>query len=134
VFNEGGVVASPDDPEKKKEPYYFDARRAPNAHARDVGFSTNDLQLTSTAYPAVEFLCLVGLQIARPALTDRPRIYEYFLWPIPLASNLLLAAASGALDLPGQHGFRFENWFRTGQRKHKAFRSAIPTRLLETHR
>lgn len=129
LFDEGGVVASPDDPSKKKEPYYYDARRAPNAHARDVGFSTNDLQLTSTAFPAVEFLCLIGLQVARPAFTDQARIYDYFIWPIPLLSNLLLAAASGALELPGQFGFRFENWFRTGQRKHKAFRTAIPRPL-----
>ncbi len=134
LFDQGGVVANPDDPGKKKEPYYFDARRAGNAHARDVGFSTNDLQLTSTAYPAVEFLCLVGLQVARPASTDRARIYDYFCWPTPLSPNLLLAAASGALELPGQRGFRFENWFRTGQRKHKAFRPATPIHPTETDR
>jgi CRISPR-associated protein Csb3 len=134
LFNEGGVVANPDDPGKKKEPYYFDARRAPNAHARDVGFSTNDLQLTSTAYPAVELLCLVGLQVARPAFTERARIYDYCIWPVPLLSNLLLPAASGALELPGQRRFRFENWFRTGQRKHKAFRSATPLHPSEVNR
>jgi CRISPR-associated protein Csb3 len=126
LFDVGMVVQNPYEPTKKKEPYYFDARRAPNAHARDVGFSTNDLGLTSTAHPAVEFLCLVGLQVARPAFTDETRIYDYFLWPVPVLPNLLLAASSGALELPGQRGFRFENWFRTGQRKHKAFRPAIP--------
>jgi hypothetical protein len=132
LFDIGMVVPNPHEPAKKKEPYYFDARRAPNAHARDVGFSTNDLQLTSTAYPAVELLCLVGLQVARPAFTDQTRIYDYFLWPIPLSSNLLLAAASGALELPGQRRFRFENWFRTGQRKHKAFCSGTPIHPSET--
>lgn len=126
LFNVGMVVMNPGDESKKKEPYYYDARRASNAHARDVGFSVNDLGLTTTAYPAVEFLCLIGLQVARPAFTDETRIYDYFLWPTPLLPSLLLAASSGALDLPGQRGFRFENWFRTGQRKHKAFRTAIP--------
>ena len=29
-------------------------------------------------------------------------------------------------ESPEQFDKRFENWFRTGQRKHKAFRSAIP--------
>jgi CRISPR-associated protein Csb3 len=85
----------------------------------------------TTAYPAVELLCLVGLQVARPAFTEQSRIYDYFLWPVPLLPNLLLAAASGTLELPGQQGFRFENWFRTGQRKHKAFRSATPLRPSE---
>ena len=129
LFDVGMVVTSPEDESKKKEPYYFDARRASNAHARDVGFSTNDLGLTSIAHPAVEFLCLVGLQVARPAFTNQPRIYDYFLWPVPLPTSLLLPASSGKLELPGQLGFRFENWFRTGQKKHKAFRTAIPIPL-----
>src|SRR5437773_11624901 len=42
-----------DESGKKVEPFYFDARRAINAHSRDVGFSPNDLQLTTTAFPAV---------------------------------------------------------------------------------
>lgn len=44
----------------QKEPFNIDSRRAMNAHSHDIGFSPNDLQLTTTAYPAVEFLCLVG--------------------------------------------------------------------------
>lgn len=126
LFDVGMVVTNPEDQTKKKEPYYFDARRAPNAHARDVGFSVNDLQLTTTAHPAVEFLCLVGLQVARPAFTDRSRVYDYFTWPVPLLPNVLVAATTGTLSLPGQRGYRFENWFRTGQKKHKAFRFATP--------
>lgn len=122
----GMVVTNPDDPGKKKEPFYFDARRSPNAHSIDVGFSANDLGLTSTAHPAVELLCLIGLQVARPASTTTKRIYDYSLWTNPLTANLLLAAATGALELPGVQKFRFENWFRTGQKKHKAFRSASP--------
>jgi len=126
LFDVGMVVTNSDDGGKKKEPYYFDARRATNAHARDVGLSVNDLQLTTTAHPAVEFLCLIGLQVARPAFTDQTRVYDYFTWPVPLLPNLLFAASTGTLSLPGQCGYRFENWFRTGQKKHKAFRFAIP--------
>ena len=126
LFEIGKVVTQPDNPSKKKEPYYFDARRSPNAHSIDVGFSANDLRLTSTAHPAVELLCLIGIQVARPAFTDQKRIYDYSLWPMPITANLILAAATGAMDLPGALTFRFENWFRTGQKKHKAFRSAIP--------
>jgi len=127
ILQIGMSVTNPDEPSKKKEPFYFDARRSPNAHSLDVGFSTNDLGLTSTAHPAVELLCLVGLQVARPSFTNQKRIYDYSLWSIPLTTNLLLAAATGALDLPHALTFRFENWFRTGQKKHKAFRSAVPT-------
>lgn len=126
LFNIGMVVQNPGDPGKKKEPYYFDARRGPNAHSRDVGFSANDLQLTTLAYPAVELLCLVGLQVARPRSTDVLRVYDYATWIDPLPTNLLLAASSGLLEMPGRQTYRFENWFRTGQKKHKAFRSAIP--------
>jgi len=126
LFNAGMVVTNPHDLKKKKEPYYFDARRAPNAHSRDIGFSPNDLSLTSIAHPAVELLCLIGLQVARPASTSQMRTYNYFTWSVPLPSNLLLAASTGNLALPDRRGYRFENWFRTGQKKHKAFRSAIP--------
>jgi CRISPR-associated protein Csx14 len=126
LFNIGMVVTTPGNPNKKKEPYYFDARRAGNAHSRDIGFAPNDLNLTSVAHPAVELLCLIGLQVGRPAFTGEIRIYDYFTWNVPLPSSLLLAASTGKLTLPGQRGYRFENWFRTGQKKHKAFRSAIP--------
>lgn len=126
ILNVGVVVTNPDEPSKKKEPYYFDARRSPNASSLDVGFSVNDLGVTSTAHPAVELLCLIGLQVARPSGTSQKRVYDYSLWTIPLMANLLLAASTGQLQLPGSTTFRFENWFRTGQKKHKAFRSSVP--------
>lgn len=122
-----GVVAfDPDDPRKKVEPFYFDARRGPNAHSRDVGFSPNDLQITTSAFPAVEFLCLVGLQRALPARTDRPRVFEYHTWGEPLPPCLVPAAVSGRMPRRDRREFQFENWYRTGQKKHKAFRSATP--------
>lgn len=126
VLDIGLVVTNPDEPTKKKEPFYFDSRRSPNAHSLDIGFSSNDLGVTSTAHPAVELLCLIGLQVARPANTAQKRIYEYSLWNIPLSSNMMLAAATGQLRTSKSSVYRFENWFRTGQKKHKAFRSSVP--------
>lgn len=126
LFDIGMVAYDPDDPRKKVEPYYFDARRCPNAHSRDVGFSPNDLQMTTTAHPAVEFLCLVGLQRCLPARAQRPRVFNYYSWSTPLAPCLLPAAVNGLLPDRRRQGYQFENWYRTGQRKHKAFRTAIP--------
>lgn len=126
LLDAGAIAYDPDNQSKKVEPYYFDARRTPNAHSRDVGFSPNDLQMTTTAFPAVELLCLIGLQRALPARTLRPRIFDYFTWRQRLPANLLSASVPGVLQLPGQVGYRFENWYRTGQKKHKAFRSATP--------
>src|SRR5262249_28387418 len=106
-FNQSQVVFDPPKPAtgaggeqrhrkpKKREPFYFDGRRGPNAHSRDVGFSPNDLKMTTTAFPAVEFLCLVGLQRSRPAPTARPRVFDYFTWTKPLAVSLLPPAVSG---------------------------------------
>lgn len=125
LLNVGLIAFDPDNPEKKVEPYYFDARRCPNAHSRDVGFSPNDLQLTTTAFPAVELLCLVGLQRCLPAKTSQLRVYQYFTWARPILPELLPPVVAGEILLPDSNGYRFENWFRTGQRKHKAFRSAI---------
>lgn len=115
------VAYDPDDPSKKTEPFYFDSRRGPNAHSRDIGFAPNDLDFTTIASPAVELLCLIGLQRTRPVRTDEPRVFEYSVWNRPLPSDLSPVAAAGML--PGFSGerFKFESWFRTGQRKHKAF-------------
>jgi CRISPR-associated protein Csb3 len=124
LFDAGVVAYDPDDLRKKVEPFYFDARRGPNAHSRDIGFSPNDLSMTTTAFPAVEFLCLVGLQRCRPVPIPptRSRIYDYFLWSQPLAPMLLPAAIAGLFGR--ERGYRFESWFRTGQKKHKAFITA----------
>lgn len=118
------VVYDPDDLKKKVEPFYFDARRAPNAHSRDVGFSPNDLGLTTTASPAVESLTLLGLQRFRPAATNQRRVFDYVAWTMPLPITLAAAAAGGSFDPRLGTRFRFEAWFRTGQKKHKAFKHA----------
>lgn len=127
MFNIGTVAFDPDDALTKVEPFYFDARRGPNAHSRDVGFAPNDLGMTTIASPAVEFLCLVGLQRVRPVPAGRPRIFDYHTWALPLPPEVAPAAAAGLLPAIGSRGFRFESWFRTGQRKHKAFITAKPT-------
>lgn len=129
LFNVGLIAYDPDNPLKKVEPYYFDARRGSNAHSRDVGFSPNDLQMTTTAFPAVELLCLIGLQRCLPAKTNRPRVYNYFVWPTPIPPVLLSPVVTGETRFSGTQAYQFENWYRTGQRKHKAFRSAVPISL-----
>jgi len=126
LLNVGLIAYDPDNAEKKVEPYYFDSRRGPNAHSRDVGFAPNDLKITTTAFPAVEFLCLVGLQRCLPAKTNQPRVYDYFSWRTPILPDLLRPVVAGVVPLSGTSRYRFENWYRTGQKKHKAFRSAIP--------
>ena len=133
LLDQGCIAYDPDDLKKKVEPYYFDVRRGPNAHSRDVGFSPNDLSMTTTAFPAVEFLALVGLQRCRPARTDQPRVFDYHTWAIPIPTSLIPPAVCGLLTHSGRRGYRFENWYRTGQRKHKAFRAAVPI-LEETDR
>lgn len=122
------VVFDQANPIKKVEPYYFDARRGGRPFARDIGFSPDALGMTTPAYPAVEFLCLVGLQRCRPAQTERPRVFDYFTWRTALPTSVLPGAVCGLLPAVGARGYRFENAFRTDQRKHKAF---SPARQLE---
>jgi CRISPR-associated protein Csb3 len=123
LFNVGLIAY---DADKKVEPYYFDARRGPNAHSRDVGFSPNDLQMTTTAFPAVELLCLIGLQRCLPVRSKKPRVFAYYTWGDPIPPELLPPTVAGVVTVRGSRGYRFENWYRTGQKKHKAFRSATP--------
>jgi hypothetical protein len=126
LLDRATVVYDPLEPDKKVEPFYFDARRGSNSQPIDIGFSPDSLQMTSAAYPAVEFLCLVGLQRFRPAPTSKRRVFHYYTWRSPLAPSVASLAACGVLDQIGAGGFRFENAFRTDQRKHKAFTAATP--------
>jgi len=126
LFDLGTVVYDPQEPDKKVEPFYFDARRGSNAQAIDVGFSPDSLQMTSAAYPAVEFLCLVGLQRFRPVPTATRRVFDYHTWALPLATLIAPSAVCGLLTHVEGRGFRFENAFRTDQKKHKAFTPATP--------
>jgi CRISPR-associated protein Csb3 len=109
---------------KKREPFYFDSRRGSNAKSLDVGFAPDAFSMTTLACPAVESLCMVGLQRFRPAPTGTRRVFDYWTWSVPLPPALAAAAVCGIL--PGVCGerYRFENAFRTDQRKHKGFLAA----------
>ncbi len=119
------IVYDPAEPAKKVEPFYFDARRGSSALPIDIDFSPDSLQMRNLAYPAVEFLCFVGLQRFRPAITHRRRVFEYCTWAIPLITEIAPIAVCGLLDIAGTRAFRFENIFRTDQKKHKAFTKLI---------
>jgi CRISPR-associated protein Csx14 len=109
---------------KKREPFYFDSRRGYNTHSRDVGFSTDAQKMLVLANPVVEALCFVGLQRCRPVPTGEPRIFNYSTWSTPREILLFPAAIAGLLPDSQIETYQFENWFRTSQRKHKAFLSA----------
>lgn len=110
---------------EKTEPFCFDANRGPNSDARDVGFSPNDLKLKTLAAPAAEYLTLVGLQRGIPQPSG-DRLFDYCLWQTPIPVTLLAAAINGLTEPQPQQWFRFESWYRTSQRKHKAFLLAQP--------
>ncbi|MFN7022019.1 MAG: type I-U CRISPR-associated protein Cas8c [Phycisphaerales bacterium] len=114
---------------KKREPFYFDSRRGGNAQSLDVGFAPDAISMTSAACPAVEALCMIGLQRFRPMPTDRPRVFVYRAWAVPLPPSAAAAAACGLLPGVGGDHYQFENAFRTDQRKHKGFLPA--TRITE---
>jgi hypothetical protein len=126
LFDYGTVVYDPLESDKKVEPFYFDARRGSSALAIDIGFAPDSLQMTTAAYPVVEFLCLVGLQRFRPMPTGIRRVFEYHTWTLPLTTNVAPSAVCGLLPQVEARRFRFENAFRTDQRKHKAFTPATP--------
>jgi hypothetical protein len=65
-----------------------------NVDSRDVGFSPNDLHMTTSAFPAVELLCLVGLQRCRPLKTNEPRMFEYYTWTGPLVPPIRVGDAA----------------------------------------
>ena len=115
---------------KPREPFYFDSRRGTNAVDRDVGFVLDSLKkaykVTTTAFPVVESLTMIGLQRCRPYATDKPRVFVYFTWSWPCEIHIVPVAVIGVLGDPLARGYRFQNAFRTGQRKHKAFNSATP--------
>ena len=120
------IVYDPYKPRDKVEPFYYDSRRGWNAQPIDIGFSPNALDMKTTAYPAVEFLCVVGLQRFRPRPTSKRRVFDYSLWHAPLTPMLAAAAAAGVKPMADGTGYRFENAFRTDQKKHKSFLPATP--------
>jgi len=129
MFDHGCVLRMPPEyrkskPEESKsvEPFYFDARRF--AHALDTGFSLDAQDAKTIAHPAVELLCLVGLQRFRPAATDKKWTFEYSVWSLPLPTSVAAALASGAV--PAGQRYRFTMLFRDDQKRYKAFGFATP--------
>lgn len=125
VVSDPTDTANPKKKPKKREPFYFDSRRGENAKSLDVGFAPDAFNMTSVACPAVEALCVIGLQRFRPMPTELPRVFVYRAWTIPLAAPVAAAAASGLLPGVGGDLYRFENAFRTDKRRHKGFLPAI---------
>jgi len=115
---------------KKKEPFYFDPRRGNKSHPLDCGFSPDVHEMEAECCPALEALCFIGLQRARPAPTGIANQSRYTVWSrlspaepgIP--PSLVGAVACGIVRLPGSSSYVFDNYFRTDQRKHKTFSQA----------
>jgi hypothetical protein len=111
LFSQAEVIPDPGDPKKAVAPFYFDARRAAGALNLDVGFSLDVHGIDATSFPAVEFLCLIGLQRFRPARAAASRTYSYNAWRTPLLPPAAFAAAQ-----PGDHtsrAFEYRLLFRT---------------------
>jgi len=66
LFDSNAVLYEAGSRTKKVEPFYFDSRRAAQAHAIDIGFSPDTQAMEMPVHSAVELLCLVGLQRFRP--------------------------------------------------------------------
>jgi len=118
----------------KKEPFYFDPRRGNKSHPLDCGFSPDKHHMEAECCPALEALCFIGLQRARPAPTGIANQSKYTVWPMISATdpgipaNLVGAVTCGFVAVPGSSTFIFDNYFRTDQRKHKTFSQAKPER------
>lgn len=108
----------------KKEPFYFDPRRGNKSHPLDCGFSPDTHKMEAECCPALEALCFIGLQRARPAPTGTANRSRYTVWYQPIAANLLGAVVCNVVSLPGSLNYVFGNYFRTDQRKHKTFSQA----------
>lgn len=109
---------------KKREPFYFDCRRGSKSHPLDSGWSPDTHKMEHKCAPAVEALCFFGLQRCRPIPTDRANTSRYYVWKEHVPINVVSAVVSGIVPVPGSIAFEFTNFFRTGERKHKAFGEA----------
>ena len=74
-----------------------DRRLALTVDDTGTGISPDKLDLTTTAFPAVEALCLLGLQRFRPKPTDQRRVFEYRAWTRPLSECVASAVTSGSV-------------------------------------
>lgn len=109
---------------KKREPFYFDCRRGSKAHPLDSGWSPDTHKMEHKCAPAVEALCFLGLQRCRPMPTERPNTSRYTVWSEHLPVNVIAPVVSGTIPVLRSLIYEFSNFFRTDQRKHKAFGEA----------
>jgi hypothetical protein len=107
-----------------RAPFCFDARKGSGIAGIDMGFSCNAVKIKPASHPAVEFLCLVGLQRFRPAATADSQTFDYYTWETPLGAAVAPAAVAGMLEHTGGLGYRFESAFRSNQKQHKGFKVA----------
>lgn len=112
--------------DKKVEPFYFDARRF--SHPLDAGFSLDIQEAETAAYPATEFLCLIGLQRFRPKQAEGLKwSFEYWIWSKPLLCTVAVGTVCGLIPIPGREPYRFSLQFRDDQKRYKAFGFATRT-------
>ncbi len=104
---------------QKVEPFYFDARRF--APALDMGFSLDAHDSETTAHPAVELLCFIGLQRFRPSASSLRWHFEYSAWVAPLPAPIAASVASCAVAIPGSTRYRFSTGFRDNRKRYKSF-------------
>lgn len=115
---------------KKREPFYFDCRRGCNAHPLDSGFSPDTHKMESNCFPAVEAMCFIGLQRARPRQTAERNRSCYTVWSERLPVNAIAPVVCGLVPIHGSLVFAFDNFFRTDQRKHKSYSRATRERSM----
>jgi CRISPR-associated protein Csx14 len=65
---------------QKKEPFYFDPRRGNKSHPLDCGFSPDTHKMEAECCPALEALCFIGLQRARPGQNVVANQSRYNVW------------------------------------------------------
>jgi CRISPR-associated protein Csb3 len=119
---------------RKREPFYFDPRRGNRSHPLDCGFSPDIHQMEAECCPALEALCFIGLQRARPASTDVANQSRYTVWSKAsdddpgLPACLVGPAACGMIPWPSLGEMTFDNYFRTDRRRLKTYSQASPIR------
>lgn len=111
LLNTAAVLFDPIE-KKKVEPFYFDARRASQAHSVDIGFSPDAQGMTMPVFAATEFLCMIGLQRFRPG-SNGDKTFRYVAWHLPLAPSVASAVAIGAVPTPDSTSYTFRLVFRT---------------------
>jgi len=126
LFSLAEVLFDPADPRNTVEPFYFDNRRACQAHPLDIGFSPDAQGMTIPVHATVEFLCLIGLQRFRPFRNQEERTFEYCTWSLPLLPSAAQAVAAGQMRHPCVQRYGFRLLFRSQYLK--GFLPAIPLR------